>query len=167
MSSAYKIAALLAAVLYLVSCAAYKPVPEGYAGSVAMLSDSGFSESGAKAQLFSLIELNGNAVQNSFGASASESQGQGFRLTPRIISRLVPAKPMSVKLKGAHATGAPIHAIFSQMSGNLLSVEGVVDFHPAPGGEYVVKGVLERGRSQVWIEDARTGQQVTRKITDK
>jgi len=167
MNSALKIVSSLAIGLSLASCATYKPVPEGYTGPVAMLSDSGFSEDGTKAQLFSLMEVDGNTVQSSFGASASASHGQGFALTTRIVSRPVPAKPMKVKLKGAHTTGAPIQAIFSQMSGTFFSVEGVADFEPVPGGDYVVKGTLKKEGSQVWIEDVRTGQPVTRKIAEK
>ena len=136
-------------------------------GPVAMLSDSGFSEDGTKAQLFSLMEVDGNSVQSSFGASASASHGRGFALTTRIVSRPVPVKPMKVKLKGAHTTGAPIQAIFSQISGDFFSVEGVVDFDPAPGGDYVVKGILKKEGSLVWIEDARTNQPVTQKIGKK
>lgn len=157
----------LAVCLSLASCATYNPVPEGYTGPVATLSDSGFSEDGTKAQLFSLMEVDGNTVQNSFGASARASQGQGFSLTTRIVSRPVPARPMKVKLKGAHTTGAPIQAIFSQMSGTFFSVEGIADFDPAPGGEYVVKGILKKDGALVWIEDSRTGQPVTRKISEK
>ncbi|MCK9389109.1 MAG: hypothetical protein M0Q22_12065 [Sulfuritalea sp.] len=167
MNCVLKIVASLAIALSLASCATYKPVPEGYTGPVAMLADSGFSEDGTKAQLFSLMEVDGNTVQSSFGASASASHGQGFALTTKIVSRPVPAKPMKVKLKGAHTTGAPIQAIFSQMSGTFFSVEGVADFDPAPGRDYVVKGILKKEGSLVWIEDARTGQPVTRKISEK
>lgn len=165
MNKVTSIVAVLAISISLASCAIYKPVPDGYTGPVAMLADSGFSEDGTKAQLFSLMEVDGNAVQSSFGASASASYGQGFALTTRIVSRPIPAKPMKVKLKGAHTTGAPIHAIFSQMSGTFFSVEGIADFDPVPGGDYVVKGTLKKNGSLVWIEDVRTGEAVTRKIS--
>lgn len=167
MDSVWKIFTSVVIGLSVVSCATYKPVPEGYAGPVAILSDSGFSENGMKAQLFSLMEVDGNSVKNSFGASASASYGQGVALTTSIVSRPIPAKPMKVRLKGAHTTGAPIQAILSQMAGTFFSVEGVADFDPAPGGEYVVKGILKKDGSEVWIEDARTGQPATRKIVEK
>lgn len=157
----------LAIALLLHGCATYKPVPEGYAGPVAIVSDSGFSEDGTKAQIFALIEVDGHTIQNSFGASASASYGQGFALTTRYVSRPVPATPMKVTLKGSHTTAAPIQAIFSQAAGTFFSVEGTVDFAPASGGNYVVKGELKKDGSSVWIQDANTGQPVTQKITGK
>ena len=158
-------AALLAVAL--VGCAAQPPVPEGYNGPVATVSDSAFSESRMKAQLFVLAEVDGNAIPNSFGASARASQGAGAALTTKLVDRQVPAKPMKVKLLASHTTGAPIHAMFSQAAGTFFSVDGVVDFSPKPDGKYVVKGVLKKEGSSVWIEDADTKQPVTEKVVKK
>jgi len=151
----------------LAGCAAYQPVPPGYAGPVASISDSGFAEDGTKAQLFVLAEVEGNAVQNSFGASANASHGKVFSLTPRFVERQVPAKPMKVKLRASHTTGAPIQAIFSQAAGTFFSVEGVVDFSPKPDGQYIVNGELKKEGSSVWIEDYKTGQRVTEKVVKR
>jgi hypothetical protein len=167
MSKTPRIFVCFTVALFLHGCATYKPVPEGYTGPVALVSDSGFSESGTKAQLFALVEVEGNAIENSFGASASASHGQGFALTTRFVSRPVPARSMKVRLKGSHTTGAPIHAIVSQAAGTFFSVEGTADFTPQSGGNYVVKGELKKDGSSVWIEDTATGQPVTQKITGK
>lgn len=148
-------------------CATYKPVPDGYAGAVAVISDTGFSENGSKGQVFVLMEVDGNPIENSFGASARASYGQGFALTPKFVSRPIPARPMKVKIKAGHSTGAPIHAIASQLAGTFFSVEGITDFTPLSGGEYLVKGNLTKEGSVVWIEDARTGQLMTEKLTGK
>jgi len=74
---------------------------------------------------------------------------------------------MKVKIKAGHSTGAPIHAIASQLAGTFFSVEGITDFTPLSGGEYLVKGNLTKEGSVVWIEDARTGQLMTEKLTGK
>lgn len=153
--------------LALVGCATYQPVPPGYTGPVATVSDSEFAEGRAKAQLFALIEVDGNGIANSFSASRSASYGQGFSLTTQFVSRQVPAKPMKVRLRASHITGAPIHALFSQATGNFFSVEGVVDFSPLPGGKYIVKGELKKDGSSVWIEDESTRQAVTEKVFKK
>ena len=145
----------------------YNPVPEGYSGPVATIADSGFAESGSKAQMFVVAEIDGNPVRNSVGASRSASHGQGFNLTTRFISRPVPAQPMKLKLLGTHTTAAPIHAIFSQAAGTFFSVEDTVDFTPVPGGTYVVKGELRQEGSSVWLEDRATGKPVTKKVTEK
>jgi hypothetical protein len=115
---------------FLVGCATYKPVPDGYTGPVASVADSGFPEGGTKAQLFVLSEVDGNKIPNSFTASAQASYGQGFRLNTRFVERLVPAKTMKVVIRGSHATGAPIQAMLSQAAGTFFSVEGAVEFTP-------------------------------------
>lgn len=156
---------VLAVLMY--GCATYKPVPDGYTGAVALISDSGFSESSSKGQIFALLEVDGNPIENSFGASARASHGQGFALTTKFVSRPIPARPMKVRIRAGHSTGAPIHAIASQLAGTFFSVEGVTEFTPVPGGEYLVKGILAKDVSFVWIEDARTGKLMTEKLSGK
>jgi hypothetical protein len=77
----------------------------------------------------------------------------------------VKAKPMKVTLRGSHATGAPIHAMASQMAGTFFSVEGSVDFSPQENRKYRVKGELKKEKSSVWIEDAETGEPATSVIS--
>jgi hypothetical protein len=143
------------------ACATYSPVPPDYTGPVATIADSGFAVSGSKAQMFVLAEVDGNPIRNSVNASASASRGHGFNLTTVIISRPVPAKPMKLLLQGTHATAAPIHELFSRAGGTFHSVQGTVDFTPAPGGDYVVKGELKKDGSSVWLEERATGTPVT------
>lgn len=71
---------------------------------------------------------------------------------------------MQATIRASHATGAPIAAIASQMAGTFFSVEGVVDFEPRADIWYVVKGVLSKESSSVWIEEADSGIVVTKKI---
>ena len=162
-----KIFAWLAIAFALQGCASYKPVPEGYKGPVATVTDSGLMETSTKAQIFAMMEVDGNAIDNSFAATARRSRGQGFQLMMDYVSRQVPATPMKVKLKASHTTGAPIHAIFSQVGGAFYSVEGVVDFAPVAGRTYLVQGALSKEGSAVWIEDLATRNAVTEKITGK
>lgn len=149
----------------LTGCATYEPVPQGYAGPTATVVDTGFSEDGTKAQLFALVEIDGNSIANAFGASAIASHGRGASLTTVFPERSVQAKPMKVRLRGSHATGAPIHAMASQMAGTFFSVDGSVDFSPQENRKYRVKGELKKEKSSVWIEDADTGKPVTSVIS--
>lgn len=158
--------ALFVAIV-LVGCATYKPIPDGYTGPVASVTDSGRYEDGSKAQLFALTEIDSNRIMNSFWASANASQGRGFSLTMSITDRQIPAIPTKVTLKGSHTTAAPIHAIASQMAGTFFSVQGTVDFSPKPNGKYVVKGELKKGASTVWIEDSETGLLATEKVIEQ
>jgi hypothetical protein len=157
--------ALICCISMLAGCASFEPVPKGYTGPTATVRDSGFSEDGTKAQLFALMEVDGNRVGNAFAASANASYGRGASLTTVYPSRQVQVKPMKVLLRASHATGAPIHAMASQMAGTFFSVEGSVDFTPKADGRYVVKGELNKERSSVWIEDEATGQAVTGRVT--
>ena len=72
---------------------------------------------------------------------------------------------MKVTLRGSHATGAPIHAMASQLAGTFFDVEGTVDFTPTPNTVYVVKGKLAQQQSSVWIEEATSGKPVSTVIT--
>lgn len=158
---------MLIAATFFTGCATYKPVPDGYTGPLATISDSGQRESGTKAQLFALTDIDGNRIMNSFWASARASQGQGFALAVVISDRQIPAKPMKATLKASHTTAAPIQAIASQMAGTFFSAEGIVDFTPKPDGKYVVRGELKKNDSSVWIEDVETGQAVTERIVSR
>lgn len=135
--------------------------------AVATITDSWIFESSKKAQLFMVTEVDGQSIQNSDTESSSLSKGAGARLYIAITARDVPAKPLKLKLVATHITGAPIHEIFSQAAGTFYSVKGVVDFTPAAGGKYVVKGILKKEGSSVWLEDAVTGQVVTEKIVER
>lgn len=160
MSSLLKTLAL-SIVVSFVGCATYEPVAKDYTGPTASIRDSGFSEDGTKAQMFALVEIDGNRVPNAFGASANASYGRGATLTTVFPERKVRAAPLKLTLRASHATGAPIHAIASQMAGTFFSVEGVVDFTPEPNAIYIVKGDLKKDKSSVWIEHTATGKPVS------
>jgi hypothetical protein len=130
----------------------------------ALVSDSVLAVSQARAQMFVIKELDGKPIPNSFGDSATRSHGQGMKLTPVTTRREVPAKKLKVKLRGSGTAGAPILSIIDSIVGDDPEVEGVVDFEPAEGRQYIVKGQLQEHGSSIWIEDAETGQPVTEKI---
>jgi hypothetical protein len=155
------------AVLALAGCAAYKPIPDNYAGPIATVVDSGQTESLDKARIFSMTQIDGHDLTDSFETSHRASYGQGTVLHMTLTDHVVPAHPMKVKLRGAHATGAPIHEMASRIAGTFFEVEGVVDFNPEPDKTYTVVGALAKGDSSVWIEDAKTHQPVTEKLIGK
>jgi hypothetical protein len=154
--------------LVLTGCASlYEPVPAGFSGPTAQVADSGFSEDGSKAQFFVIQEVDGKTINNSIFESRRASEGRGFSLSARYVTRALPVATMKVKLVGTHQTAAPIHEIASRAAGTFFSVEGVVVFTPVAGGNYLVKGELKKEGSSVWIEDASTHQPVTEKVRSK
>ncbi|MCV2358248.1 hypothetical protein LNV08_04600 [Paucibacter sp. TC2R-5] len=152
---------IVSAALALSGCASYVPVPKDYSGPTAVLKDSGFSEDGTKAQIFAAMEIDGNRLENAFGATANASQGRGMSILTVFPERKVKAVPSKIQIRASHATGAPVAAIASQMAGTFFSVEGIIEFTPQAGGVYVVKGELKKEKSSVWIEDAQTGKPAT------
>lgn len=152
-------------VATLAGCATYKPVPENYTGPTATVIDSGKSEDSSKAQIFALTEIEGHRVLDSFDASRQASRGLGALLRLELTERQVPAQAMKVKIRGSHATGAPIHALTSRAMGTFFEVEGVVEFNPQADKRYKVVGTLSKVGSAVWIEEEDTHQPVTQKIS--
>ncbi|RZI44172.1 hypothetical protein EGT07_01715 [Herbaspirillum sp. HC18] len=162
-----KCLAVLFATVALAGCAAYQPVPKDYVGPTAIVRDTGgYIDYWTKAQVFSITEVDGQRIMDSFRTSDKASKGHGFTLNLDLQEQLVPAKPMTVKLRGSHITGAPIHAIASKANGTYFTVEGVVSFTPKADTRYRVKGELKREGSSVWIEEESSGQIVTEKVVE-
>lgn len=139
------------AIATLAGCANYKPIPENYAGPIATVADSGQSEDSTKAQIFALTEIDGHSIRDSFLISHQSSYGMGSLLRLELTERQVPAHAMKVKIRGSHATGAPIHELMSRAAGTFFEVEGVVDFTPQADKRYQVVGRLSQHDSSVWI----------------
>lgn len=159
-----KLAIACLLVAQVVGCAAYKPVPDGYTGPTANVTDHAEYESGGKGRFFVMEAVDGNRIENSVSASRSASYGKGFNLTIKHVQRLVPIRPMKVTITGTHATAAPIHAFASMAAGTFFTVSGVVDFSPEVGKNYRMTGELAKESASVWIEDSETKQPVTEKV---
>jgi hypothetical protein len=75
------------ALILIAGCASYKPVPDGYAGPVASVADSGGLDAGQKAQLYVLSEVDGHKISESFSASQQASRGLGAGLITKFVTR--------------------------------------------------------------------------------
>jgi hypothetical protein len=154
-------------VIGFTGCASYDPAMQGYAGPTANIADSVQVRTESVANVFAVVEVNGRAVGNTFGASTQASRGQGFKLTAITVDREVPAAPVKLKLKAQPVTGAPIQAMAMQLAGTFHTVEGLVTLHAQQGSRYVVRGELKKDGASVWVEDAVTGQVVTEKVVKR
>jgi hypothetical protein len=114
------------AIATLAGCATYKPIPENYTGPIATVADSGQSEDSTKAQIFALSEIDGHGIRDSFGTSHQASYGQGALLRLAITERQVPARAMKVKIRGSHATGAPMRTILRMAAALSASLTACV-----------------------------------------
>jgi hypothetical protein len=156
--------AAIATAAIVAGCANYDPIPKGYTGPTAQVVDTATQEDSHKAQIFAVLEIDGHPVNNAFIETEKASHNKGLTLLARSWGRSVPVKPMQLKIRASHTTGAPIHEIFSRAAGTFYSVEGVVDFTPVEAHDYIVKGNLAKDGSAVWIEDMATGEAVTKKV---
>ena len=156
------------AILALAACTTlHEPVPDGFKGPTAELSDTVVSDDDTKAQFFVVLEIDGKPVSDSIYETRKAGDGTGLLLTIREVSRAVPVALMKVRLVGRHETATASQAIASRIAGSYFAVEGVVDFTPVAGARYVVKGELAKDGSSVWIEDAATKKPVTDKVRSK
>jgi hypothetical protein len=157
-----------ASLLLIAGCAGLAPaIPEGYKGPIAWLADTGFAEGRGKGAFFAALALDGRTIENSLLASRRASYGQGFVLTSRYEHRELPARPSKITITGTHKTAAPIHEIAARMVGTFFSVEGVVDFDPEAGKNYIVTGELTKELSCVWIAENISKKVVTEKVCTK
>jgi hypothetical protein len=162
-----KVKSLAASALFAVlisGCANVPATPAGYTGPTAKVTDTFRSEGRSKGRFFVLGAIDGQPIDSALTKSAEKTAGRGFALSGGNFDRMVPARPLKVKLVGTHRTGAPIHELFSRAAGTFFHVEGEVAFTPKPDGNYVVRGELKENGSEIWIEDAWTHELVTEKI---
>jgi hypothetical protein len=157
------IAAFAAAVAVVLAGCATNPIPEGYTGPRAYIRDTGMSETGSRAVMFWVNEVDGKQIKTSPGETAAKNQGRGFSMSPVFIGRDVPAKPLTLKLIGSRVFAAPILALTNPS----YRIEGTVNFEPKDGKIYEVRGEVSEKYSAVWLVDAGTGEAVTAKLLKK
>lgn len=160
-----RLAAILTFCIFLLGCArTVNPVPQGFTGPTATLSDSGTT--GNYVQMFWVADINGKGIPNSYDASMAASQGQGFLLKKRYLTRRIEAaKPQRVRIMGDYVSSAPIVLLFNTARG-VRTIVGTVEFTPRPGRSYIVTGKLGKDGA-IWIEDAKTHEIVTRKVVTR
>ncbi len=145
----------------LAGCAQFEPVPEGYAGPTALIKDSFRVISDAKAEFFYVSEVDKHPIRNSRSATAAANRGNGLSMVyPVFVSRRVPASEQSLMIVARTEYGAPIMTFTNE----VFEASGVIKVKPEAGKTYVVKGVLGEGKSEVWVEDAESGQVLGEKV---
>jgi hypothetical protein len=147
-------------IVFLTGCAT-NPIPEGYSGPRATIRDTGTSETGSRAVMFWLNEVDGKQIKTSPGETAAKNQGRGFSMSPVFIGRDVPAnKPLTLKLIGSRVFAAPI----LDLTNPSYRVEGTVNFEPKEGKIYEVRGEVSEKYSAVWLVEVGAGEVVVNKI---
>jgi hypothetical protein len=109
-----------------------------------------------KAEIFSMVKVDGKPIDNAFSRTAAYSEGMGLGMSVQNDERRVPVKPMKVELLGLVYYPAPISTMFNP----TYETRQTAQFQPMAGQTYVVRGRLGKSGSSVWIETAG-GQRVT------
>jgi hypothetical protein len=153
-------------VIILAGCANFEaPIEPGYTGPTAIVNDTQLPQGNTRAQFFVIEEVDGKRVDNALIESRRASNGRGLTLVGRNVSRELAVRPLRLKLLATEETGAPIEAIFRAATGNSApSAEGVVEFVPQEGHQYIVTGEMSTQASSVWVQDLATADPVTEKI---
>jgi len=158
------------ASLLLTACVTTKTIPDGYTGPIATIRDSVktdyekhsyflYKNLLTRADFFYVSKIDGKRIRTSVGQTAGTSSGLAFK--PAVIDRQVPARKVTVTIEGKTHFAAPIQEL---TGGKTYPVSGEVTFTPRPNGVYVVRGKLRKGGSSVWIENAKTGRAVSKRI---
>jgi hypothetical protein len=156
-------AVLLFALGALLAACTTNPIPEGYRGPTAHVTDSWTRRGDHSADFFYVAAIDGRQIQNDLSLTEGANYGNGFSLTPFGYGRNVPAGPAAFTIVGRTHYAAPI----LEMMNRVYEVRGAVHFTPEPDHSYIVTGKLGDDYSAVWIEDATTGQPVTAKVEIK
>lgn len=155
-----RIIALVSLMSLFAGCvSAPMPIPTGYNGPRAKISDTSSPVSSTKIQFFQLAKVDGRTVQTSSASTYTANRGRGFAMDPILESREVPAGQSSLQIKGVTHVAADILAF----GGGMFHVEGDVTVTLEPEKQYFVKGILGKEYSAVWVEDA-TGKIVSAKV---
>lgn len=117
---------------------------------------------GEKIDIFFISDVGGKRVQNAWTRTSMANVEPAFAMRKVEHQHRLPAKPLRVKIEGRVFNGKLMGYIFNPS----YSVSGVVAFTPVAGKRYVVRGVLRKKGSAVWIETTG-GQVVTKKVVGK
>lgn len=151
----------LLAVLY--GCAT-SAIPSGYTGPTAVITDTVEPISNSQVAIFMVSRVNDRMIANSSVATsqANRGMGMGFAFT-RAVEREVPTGLLTLRIEGLTQSASDIQAIFARN----YSVSGTVQLKARPNTQYVVKGILNRGRRAVWVEEEQSGKRVTQVIEQR
>jgi hypothetical protein len=117
---------------------------------------------GEKVDIFFISEVDGKRVQNAWTRTTMANVEPAFAMRQVEHQHRLPAKPLRVRLEGRVFNGKLMGYVFNPS----YKVSGVVAFTPVAGKRYVVRGVLRKKGSAVWIETTG-GQIVTKKVVGK
>jgi hypothetical protein len=144
------IALLFLSILFTGCASLHNPIPEGYVGPTATVSDSFSNKEASKANYFILNKVDQKPIETSWGKTRYDNYGQGRIFTPSMIDHPLLPKAQLLGIKGLIFFPTDAQLLF----GDDLAVEGEFLFTPKAGEQYIVKGIISEKESKVWLEDS-------------
>jgi hypothetical protein len=133
-------------------------IPQDYSGPRAVIADSTRMRGWIGVDYFVLQAIDGRPIRDSMDASVS--YGNRPIKSSAALTREVPGRAASFTIAGITRYATAIE----ELRHPAYRIAGTVSFAPEPDGQYVVRGMLEEQGQAVWIEDARTGAVMGRRI---
>lgn len=159
-----KLALLLVSMLLFTGCISYQStIPENYKGEKAYILDSANIHSSSKADMFYLEKIDNKEIYNSRYSTLDKNHGRGFYMIVDELNHDIPAKKAKFTIVGRTHFAAPILAL----TNDVYEVRGTIEFVPEKDSQYIVKGLLGKEKSLVWIENYKTKEVIIKKIEKK
>lgn len=156
------LAASLAGCATLPHFDAFQPAtPADYDGPTANVADAVQAVGPQRLHVFEITHVDGRRLASSSTATRRAGQGGSMTVTPVALTNELAVRPTRVRLQAATQYASPVVAL-SQPSCRTV---GDVDFTPRAGARYAVRGRIDSGACEAWIEDLATGQPATAKVS--
>lgn len=144
----------------LSGCVSFQnPVPEGYSGTTATVTDTFTNHKGSTAHFFVLTKVNGNLTEDSGYRTRVTNTGRGFNMTPDMVTRPITTEEQTLTIAGFVQFATDGQGMF----GDHMLVQGDIRLIPKPNETYRITGELSKEGSSVWLEDS-SGNQIGEKI---
>ncbi len=141
---------------------AFQPAtPADYAGPTVNVADQAVQVSGQLLHVFEITHVDGRRLASSSTATRRAGQGGSMTVTPVALTNELAVRPTRVRLQAATQYASPVVAL----SQPTCRTVGDVDFTPRAGARYAVRGRIDNGACEAWIEDLATGQPATDKVS--
>ena len=162
-SHSLKLTAVALASATLPSCVSYHNLPTDYSGPVAIIRGTSAQKNVFKGESFTVTKVDGKQVHGR-GAVATPTGGGPVLAVQEPQVKILP-QPVTLTLTGSTIYAADGPALIDSMAGGARHVSGDFSFTPKAGGEYRVKGLLEKGSESVWLVEEKSGKMIGGKIT--
>lgn len=135
------------------------PIAETFAGPTATVRDSAEVLEDGRMLIYYVAAVNGRTVEgNSLERTRKATADPEDENKPDLLEHRMAPAVTTVDIEGRSFYRRPIDELKNALS--MYRTRQTIAFDAQPDTAYVVKGVLKSSGSQVWIENATTGERV-------